>query len=67
MSSRSGFVVRSHGRLLAAQVLGVGLVPVDRQNYATEAGEWADLVADNRIAELSQIDDALLAELGRFP
>nr|WP_092074961.1 site-specific DNA-methyltransferase [Dendrosporobacter quercicolus]NSL49588.1 ParB N-terminal domain-containing protein [Dendrosporobacter quercicolus DSM 1736]SDN23866.1 DNA modification methylase [Dendrosporobacter quercicolus] len=63
VSSRSGFVVRGHGRLLAAQLLGVGQVPVDRQNYATEAEEWADLVADNRIAELSQIDDALLAEL----
>ncbi len=31
-------------------------VPVDRQDYATEAEEWADLIADNRIAELAQID-----------
>ncbi|MCC5468606.1 ParB/Srx family N-terminal domain-containing protein, partial [Pelosinus sp. Bkl1] len=50
VSTRSGFVVRGHGRLLAAQFLGVGQIPVDRQDYATEAEEWADLIADNRIA-----------------
>ncbi len=63
VSTRSGFIVRGHGRLLAAQLLGVSRVPVDRQEYATEAEEWADLIADNRIAELSQIDDSLLASL----
>jgi DNA modification methylase len=63
VSNRSGFVVRGHGRLLAAQFLGVSQVPVDRQDYSTEAAEWADLIADNRIAELSQIDDVLLASL----
>lgn len=63
VSNRSGFIVRGHGRLLAAQFLGVGQVPVDRQDYVTEAEEWADLIADNRIAELSQIDDGLLASL----
>lgn len=63
VSNRSGFVVRGHGRLLAAQLLGVDQVPVDQQEYSTDAEEWADLVADNRIAELSQIDDSLLAGL----
>ncbi|MBP2635538.1 MAG: hypothetical protein H6Q72_1445 [Firmicutes bacterium] len=63
VSNRSGFIVRGHGRLLAAQLLGVDRVPVDRQDYASEAEEWADLIADNRIAELSQIDDTLLAGL----
>lgn len=63
MSNRSGFVVRGHGRLLAAQILGVTQVPVDRQDYATEAEEWADLIADNRIAELAEIDNDLLAGL----
>lgn len=63
VSNRSGFVVRGHGRLLAAQFLGVTQVPVDRQNYENDAAEWADMVADNRIAELSQIDEALLASL----
>ncbi|WP_371380891.1 site-specific DNA-methyltransferase [Sporomusa aerivorans] len=63
VSNRSGFIVRGHGRLLAAQLLGVNQVPVDRQDYTTEAEEWADLIADNRISELSQIDDSLLASL----
>jgi len=63
VSTRSGFIVRGYGRLLAAQLLGVGQVPVDRQDYATEAEEWADLIADNRISELSAVDPALLTEL----
>lgn len=63
VSNRSGFVVRGHGRLQAAQLLGLDQVPVDRQDYATEAEEWADLIADNRIAELSEIDDSILASL----
>lgn len=63
VSTRSGFIVRGHGRLLAAQALGVTQVPVDRQDYASEAEEWADLIADNRIAELAEIDNSLLGEL----
>jgi DNA modification methylase len=63
VSTRSGFIVRGHGRLMAAQLLGVEQVPVDRQDYATEAEEWADLVADNRIAELAEMDDELLKGL----
>jgi DNA modification methylase len=63
VSSRSGFIVRGHGRLMAAKLLGVEQVPIDRQDYATEAEEWADLVADNRIAELSEIDESLLKQL----
>jgi uncharacterized protein Yka (UPF0111/DUF47 family) len=46
-------------------LLGVDLVPVDRQDYATEAEEWSDLVADNRLSELSEMDGASLAELLR--
>jgi len=63
ISTRSGFIVRGHGRLLAAQKLGVSEVPVDYQGYASEAEEWADLVADNRIAELAEIDTAALSDL----
>lgn len=63
VSERSGFVVRGHGRLLAALALGCETVPVDRQNYASDADELADMVADNRIAELAEIDDELLSEL----
>jgi len=63
VSTRSGFVVRGHGRLAAAIRLNAELVPIDRQDYADEASEWADLVADNRIAELAEMDAPALKDL----
>ena len=63
VSNRSGFVVTGHGRLEAAKLLQVELVPVDRQDFATEADEYAHLVADNRLAELAENDDAALKTL----
>lgn len=65
VSARSGFVVAGHGRLQAALHLGVSEVPVDVQEFATEADEWAHLVADNRIAELAEIDQGGLEDLLR--
>ena len=63
VSKRSGFIVKGHGRLSAALLEGVKEVPVDFQNYASEAEEYADLVADNRIAELAEIDNKMLADI----
>lgn len=67
VSKRSGFVIKGHGRLLAARLLELESVPVDFQDYENEAAEWADMIADNKIAELSNIDEsglnALLTEL----
>ncbi len=63
VSRRSGFIVSGHGRYEAAKVLGVINVPVDYQEFATDADEWAHLVADNRLAELGQMDDRALVEL----
>jgi len=63
VSTRSGFIVKGHGRLAAAQLEGFKEVPVDYQNYATEADEYADLIADNRIAELAEIDRVKLADI----
>lgn len=63
VSNRSGFIVKGHGRLAAALLEGFTEVPVDFQNYASEAEEYADLVADNRIAELSEIDNKMLADI----
>jgi hypothetical protein len=60
VSRRSGFIVRGHGRFTAAIKAGFSKVPVDYQDYQDEAAEWADLVADNRIAELSEIDMNIL-------
>lgn len=63
VSRRSGFVVRGHGRLAAAQIIGCQEVPVDWQDYESEAAEYADLIANNRLAELSEIDTDIMAEL----
>ncbi len=63
VSKRSGFVTKGHGRLMAAQMLGLKTVPVDFQDYPDEAAELADMVADNRIADLSDFDRAILKDI----
>ncbi|MCK9362106.1 MAG: ParB N-terminal domain-containing protein [Syntrophales bacterium] len=63
VSNLTGLIVRGHGRYEAARWLECAEVPVDFQDYASEAEEWQDLLADNRIAELSQVDDDLLCSI----
>lgn len=63
VSERSGFIIKGHGRLQAAQLLGMQVVPVDVQPYETEAAEWQDMIADNRIAELAEMDLASIKDL----
>lgn len=63
VSTRSGFVVKGHGRLQAAALLQVEQVPVDDQDYPNEAAEWADMLADNRIAELAETDNQVLTDV----
>lgn len=38
-------------------------VPVEYQEYSSDAEEWADLTADNRLSELSEMDEGKLAEI----
>lgn len=56
VSNLSGFIVKGHGRLMAAQLAGLKEVPVDYQEYANDGEEMADLLADNRVSELAEID-----------
>lgn len=48
-------------------------VPVEYQDYSSEAEEYADLTADNRLAELADMNATMLADLlaeidtGEFP
>lgn len=60
VSNRSGFIVKGHGRLEAAKLNGWAQAPVDRQDYANEADEYADMVADNKIAELADSDLSMI-------
>ena len=63
VSTRSGMIVKGHGRLLAAELEELTEAPVDYQNYESEAAELADLWADNYIAELAETDQELAAKL----
>jgi len=63
VSTRSGLIVSGHGRLMAAKAAGLSHVPVDFQHYDSEEAELADLLADNRIAELAEIDQTKLADI----
>ena len=63
VSNRSGFIVKGHARLAAAELLQLTEAPVDYQDYESEAQEWADMLADNRIAELAEMDRPMLKDL----
>lgn len=62
VSRQSGLIVRGHGRRLAAIRLGLSEVPVEYQEYANEAEEQADLIADNRVSEMASIDIGKLTD-----
>lgn len=63
VSNRSGLITKGHGRLDAALMLGYENFPVQYQDYETEQAELADMIADNRLAELGDVDDAKLLEV----
>lgn len=63
VSKLSGFIVKGHGRLEAAKIAGLTHAPVDLQDYATPEAEMADLIADNRLAELAEMDNPHLKAL----
>ena len=56
VSNLSGFIVKGHGRLQAAKLAGLENVPVEYQNFKDEEEELSALLADNKIAELAEID-----------
>jgi DNA modification methylase len=55
-------ILAGHGRLLAAQKLGLELVPVVELTHLSAAQKRAYILADNRLAEDAGWDEALLAE-----
>jgi ParB-like chromosome segregation protein Spo0J len=63
VSNLSGFVTKGHARLEAAKILGLTEVPVDFQDYDTPESEMADMLADNRLAELAEPDLPLLKDI----
>lgn len=58
VSNQSGFMTVGHGRLEAAKLRGWREVPVSYQDYENAAAEYADMVADNALAEWADLDRA---------
>lgn len=56
VSKASGFITKGHGRMAALKKLGWENAPIDYQDYADEAQEYADIVADNAISEWAALD-----------
>jgi hypothetical protein len=63
ISGLTNFIVAGHARLQAAKLLNLSEVPVDVQPFNSETEELAYLIADNRIAELAEVDNAMLSGL----
>jgi ParB-like chromosome segregation protein Spo0J len=63
----SNGVIAGHGRLLAAQKLGLDEVPVIELSHLTEAQKRAYVIADNKLALNAGWDEEMLAiELGEL-
>ena len=60
VSKLSGLIVKGHCKLEAAKFGKFDKVPVEYQNFENEEEEMAALLADNKIAELAEIDDEQL-------
>ena len=58
-----GEIIKGHGRLQAAELLGLDEVPVIRRENLTDAEAKAARIADNKTAESPWSDDLLGAEL----
>ena len=63
VSKRSGLITKGHGRRMAAMRAGLKYAPVEYPDYASEEEEHADLLADNRIAELANMDEDKLTAM----
>ena len=60
LAGSDGIIVAGHGRLAAAQKLGLAIVPVVVLDHLTPPQRRALVIADNRIAENAGWDDAML-------
>ena len=60
LAGSDGIIVAGHGRLAAAQKLGLAIVPVVVLDHLTPTQRRALVIADNRIAENAGWDDAML-------
>ena len=62
MVGDDGELIAGHGRVLAATELGLAEVPVIRLGHLDEAERRAYRIADNKLTELGDWDDAMLRD-----
>src|SRR5690554_5159052 len=60
LAGSDGVIIAGHGRLAAAQKLGLEIVPVVVLDHLSATQRRALVIADNRIAENASWDDAML-------
>jgi DNA modification methylase len=63
VSRLSGRIVAGHARQTVAIAMRLPVCPVDYQDFASESEEREFVLADNRLAELAEMDNALLKDL----
>ena len=62
MVADDGELIAGHGRVLAATLLGLTEVPVIRLSHLDEAERRAYRIADNKLTELGDWDEAMLRD-----
>ncbi|TDQ64745.1 ParB-like nuclease family protein [Phaeovulum veldkampii DSM 11550] len=62
MVADDGELIAGHGRVLAATMLGLTEVPVIRLSHLDEAERRAYRIADNKLTELGEWDEAVLRD-----
>jgi DNA modification methylase len=56
ISKQTDLVIVGHGRVLGAESIGWTHYPVNFQDYADDAQQYADMVADNALQEQAELD-----------
>jgi ParB-like chromosome segregation protein Spo0J len=63
VSKRSGRIVAGHARWEVATRMGLTEIPVDDQDFASDAEELAAIIAGDKLAELAEVDAPMLRDL----
>jgi hypothetical protein len=65
VSNQTGLIVTGHGLVLTAIAEGWKQVPVDYQDFRSREDEYAHMLADNRLPQLADLNEAEFTEILR--